>query len=461
MYFGCVRKKRIFLVIFFMICSVTLVGTAGAYGPKITDVTTKGFSVLWTASAGSTPGIIIYTSNAYSTSYTSAQLASQGIEIAVESSSEAQNFGVMKVAVSGLNINTTYYFCPTINGSPIIFKRQVTTEKLYGLYGGAEDIGKDFPANDIVHTSVYKTDGTSAALGAYVVAEIVDNNGTPKTDSPISAAVGDGMPQVYKQYAAVNMNNFFDTGHFPLSVKANGSENIQFTIVRGTQNVADQNDAEDYFVQSPIRINQVTKIGEEKISVPMIAENFYFEKGLNMFSLPCNVGPYASDQLFDNLKSKDGDVIAIYGYNEAWPSKWKITKPGRRGYDGAFDIIIGDGTGCIVQMRENMPTTVGFYGTLESSTINFIPNSLTLVSLPQAAVAYESKDIFEDLINKGANVVAIYGYSEAWPSKWKITKPGRRGYSDSFPIIPGNACIVQIKEINNQTNRIDNWNPIN
>ncbi|MGA1825422.1 MAG: hypothetical protein ACMUIP_12255 [bacterium] len=475
MYYGSARKKRILTVIFFMIFVVALVGPARAFGPQITDVTPKAFSVLWTADFGSTPGIILYESSAYSTPL---NLGAEGILVEKEST----DAGVMKVTVFNLNLNTTYYFCPTINGECINFKRQVTTEKLYGLHGDGADMGKDLTYNDIVHKAVYRKDGKTAALGAYVLAEIVDNNGVVKTDYPISAAVGNGMPGDFEQNAALNMMNLFDKNKFPLSIEGDNTENIKFTIVRGNLDILGQDPAFDYFVEPPIKIDKVTRVvidgenGEEiteKISVPMIVKNFHFVEGLNMFSLPCNIGSYSSANLFEDIKNNGGDVIAIYGYSESWPpagwAGWKITTPGRRPgeYKEPFDINIAAGTGCIVQMGSGDPVEVGFYGDPESSKINFVPDSLTIISLPQVALDYESKDIFEDLKNRGANVIAIYGYSESWPpagvSGWKITTPGRRPgeYKESFPIIAGNACIVQIEEIDNANNRIDGWSPVN
>ena len=179
------------------------------------------------------------------------------------------------------------------------------------------------------------------------------------------------MPEDFKQNAALNMMNLFDKNNFPLSIEGDDTENIKFTIVRGTQDVLGQDPASDYFDEPPIKIGLVTRIGNEKISVPMIVKNFHFVEGLNMFSLPCDVGTYSSADLFEDIKSNGGDVTAIYGYSESWPP---------------------------------------------------------------AGVA-----------------------------GWKITTPGRRAgeYKESFPIIPGKACIVQIEEINNQNNRIDDWYPIN
>ena len=78
MYFGSARKKRILAVIFFMIFSVALVGSVRAFGPQITDVTPKAFSVLWTADPGSTPGIILYESSSYSTQ---SNLEADGISV--------------------------------------------------------------------------------------------------------------------------------------------------------------------------------------------------------------------------------------------------------------------------------------------------------------------------------------------------------------------------------------------
>jgi len=108
------RRLRIrWLSLFFL-----LVLPVAAYGgvPEVnhvmvTDVTTTSFSVIWAANEASTAGLEVYADENGSSQIVDAVITAHPIECGDETiKAAAEDNGVMKVMVTGLEPDTTYYF---------------------------------------------------------------------------------------------------------------------------------------------------------------------------------------------------------------------------------------------------------------------------------------------------------------------------------------------------------------
>jgi hypothetical protein len=194
-------EKRLLITLFvtFSLIFMTQI-PAIAFGPQIVDVTTKAFSVVWTTGGTySSCGINLYTNNTYST-----QKNLDPSQIIIETDPNepgeaGKQYGIAKVTVVGLNVDTPYYFRLKQNGSLLSDNYSVRTAGLRG-FDSTDPNDSDIVSNDIVHKAVYKSNGTSPATGALVLAHIYEASVDPESDPdntksyyPVSAWVGDGM----------------------------------------------------------------------------------------------------------------------------------------------------------------------------------------------------------------------------------------------------------------------------
>lgn len=224
------REKKIQQIsIFLFLLFVTFTGRGIAGVPvvsdiTVTDVTTRSFSVIWSASEPSTSNLRVYDDADGLVQTLGAVITPQPVNdgsAAIQSA--AENNGVMKVRVTGLNPNTTYYF-QTVTTSKstsdvVSFPETaplsgVTTEtrtvrtEISGMY--------EVPfANDLIVFECYLSDGVTPAEGTLLVA------GVEGCDYPVSSFVGDG---VSSPLAYVDLNNLFNTA---------GNENV--TLVGGEE----------------------------------------------------------------------------------------------------------------------------------------------------------------------------------------------------------------------------------
>lgn len=447
--------KAVIIILFIFLASKA--HAKELFGPKIVDVTTKAFSVVWTVSEGTytSCGIKFFTSNSYEIERSDINPSQIIIETDPGYPGEkGKQYGLAKVNVVGLNSNTKYYFKVTQNGVLLDYSGIVVTETLRGL--SSTDPGQsDIVSNDIVHRAVYKSDGTRPALGALVMVDVYAHDANldtdpPLSDYPISAWVGDGMigdeslteynPDniSYKQYAAINMNNLFGRDKFPLSLQGddlstptiNEGEIIRFTIVNGEQDVFGQDPYKHWFI-SYGRVDNVETVNGEKITTAKISASIKFKEGVNPFAFPLAIFPsdYTTENLWNRIEAaegKQGIVKSIYVFEDkTWVKTYKT-----------FDPVLGSqfvnikniqtGKGIFIILNQGMTKEVTFYGKPESVGIDLYADTANVISLPQLPVYYETGNLINDIESSGAgenSIENIWFYDNGWKRTYKINHP--------------------------------------
>lgn len=198
----------------------------------VTDVTTRSFSVVWASSEASLSNLNIYDdadglNPTIGAVITSQPVSSGNTSIAVL----AEDNGVMKVRVTGLIANTTYYFQtitiskstsdvvlnPDINP---LFSVTTETKEVRTLISGVDETPF---TNDLIALDCYLADGVTPAEGTLLVAEVAGG------DYPVSGFVGD---DVAIPYAYVDLNNIFDVLSYE-TMPLYGDESLTLTKFMG------------------------------------------------------------------------------------------------------------------------------------------------------------------------------------------------------------------------------------
>ena len=174
----------------------------------MTDVTTVSFSVIWAASEASTAGLELFEDAAGTIPVTDATVIPHPVnngDVAIKEA--AENNGVMKVMVTGLTYDTTYYFRTLTTSKstadtavyPDTGLLDVTTEvQTVRTYESNGDI---LPfSNDIIIEPCYLEDGVTPATGTLMMATVAGGH------HPITAFVGDGVDS---PNALIDLNNVF------------------------------------------------------------------------------------------------------------------------------------------------------------------------------------------------------------------------------------------------------------
>jgi hypothetical protein len=192
-------KRRLILISFLIFCSGLFCPRwcGAASWPRVTDVTTEAFSVVWLTNKAATCSVNVYSDiqgNKPVTGFTTSN------ESAYRPAA-AEN-GVMKVRVSGLGLGTTYYFQIVCDGGTLVEPasgplRSVRTED-----------SSEYVDNDVLLHRILKSDGSTPALGALLVVSVQG------ADYPVTGWVGDYAPG--PPWAQVNLMNIYSPEHHPL-----------------------------------------------------------------------------------------------------------------------------------------------------------------------------------------------------------------------------------------------------
>ncbi|MBU0992357.1 MAG: hypothetical protein KJ737_07665 [Proteobacteria bacterium] len=175
----------------------------------VTDVTTVSFSVIWASSEASTANLEVYHDEAGTSPVAGTVITAHPVDsgdAAIRTA--AEDNGVMKVRVTGLEPNTTYYFRTVTTSksasvityfpdvSPFI---SVTTESqtVRSMVSGSDEIPF---SNDVIIKDCFLEDGSTPAEGTLLVAT-VDGG-----DYPMTTFVGDGIDP---PSALIDLNNMF------------------------------------------------------------------------------------------------------------------------------------------------------------------------------------------------------------------------------------------------------------
>lgn len=197
----------------------------------VTDVTTVSFSVIWATNEASTASLEVFEDEAGTIPVTAAiephPVESGDATIAAA----AQDNGVMKVRVTGLEAGTMYYFqtiSTSISTNETAYYpgsapfRSVQTElETVRTYTSGTDV---LPfSNDVIIKDCYLEDGTTPAEGSLLIATVKGAN------HPITAFVGDG---VAPPAALIDLNNVFSRD-FSENLDLQSGENLTLVNFRG------------------------------------------------------------------------------------------------------------------------------------------------------------------------------------------------------------------------------------
>ncbi|MFH0729307.1 MAG: hypothetical protein V2B19_23565 [Pseudomonadota bacterium] len=198
----------------------------------VTDVTTVSFSVVWASSEPGTANLAVYRDETGLTPVTEAVVTPHPLlsgNSAIKTS--AEDNGVMKVQVTGLEADTTYYFqtittsksTPDITYGPASapFTAVTTEAETVRTY---QDGGDILPfSNDIITEPCYLEDGVTPADGSLLIATVGGGHYS------ITAFVGDG---VGSPYALIDLNNLFGRDSHQ-NIDLTSGENLTLTNFRG------------------------------------------------------------------------------------------------------------------------------------------------------------------------------------------------------------------------------------
>lgn len=198
----------------------------------VTDVTPTSFSVIWRASEASSPGLNVYSNEDGSASVVNIEIKAHPVYCGNQNIVlTAENNGVMKMQVTGLSPDTTYYY-QTITTSKSTddtvlypasapFPNLITpTNLIRSVLSG--EIRIPF-TNDTLIVESLLPDGITPADGTLVVVQLEDGL------YPITSFVGDCIPE---PFSLIDLNNLFDTAYYETN-RLNGDERIVITKFMG------------------------------------------------------------------------------------------------------------------------------------------------------------------------------------------------------------------------------------
>ena len=195
------RKKYCFIGSLLLVASFLLMGAAAsghAATPSIsnvtaTDVADTQFSVVWASDVACTGTLQIF-SDAGATQEITGSLT---LDYQSDDHAPAEDNGVMKVTVTGLESNTLYYFrIVTISSEGVLVE-----PALGELPSVHTEIESQLVENDVIAHKILQNDGTTPATGGLLLAQLEG------ASYPITGWVGDGVSD--PSYALVDLNNFY------------------------------------------------------------------------------------------------------------------------------------------------------------------------------------------------------------------------------------------------------------
>ena len=235
------NSLRIFILS--LVTTLTLTFTAQADIPvvnnvMVTDVTTVSFSVIWSSSEASTADLDVFQDADGTSPVPDTVVLPHPVNdpaMASTISEAAENNGVMKVMVTGLQPDTTYYFQTittsksttdtTYSPSSAPLTAVTTESETVRTYQNGDDV---LPfSNDIIIEPCYLDDGSTPADGSLLIATVAGGN------NPITAFVGDGVDS---PYALIDLNNVFSREMFE-NLDLEQGENLTLVNFRGINGI--------------------------------------------------------------------------------------------------------------------------------------------------------------------------------------------------------------------------------
>jgi hypothetical protein len=178
----------------------------------VTDVTPKQFCVVWVTSEPASGWLHVFSDPEGTVPALEAVVKSESAE-----HPPAEEIGVMKIRVVGLEANSEYFFqtVTTIKNNKAVYYSPVLgvqTEKASAIV-----------RNDVLVQKV--TIGESDPAPGMLVIASLEN-----ASYPVSAWVGDGVPA---EYAAIDTNNFYDK-QTRVNLELQGGELVNLKVIGGS-----------------------------------------------------------------------------------------------------------------------------------------------------------------------------------------------------------------------------------
>lgn len=176
----------------------------------VTDVTTVSFSVIWASSEASSADLEVFLDENGTTPVPGVVITPYplcGTDSTIKTL--AENNGVMKVRVTGLQANTAYFFRTLTTSKstsdtvayPVSTPLPQVTTKLRTVRSFISGLAEIPFSNDVIIEPCYLEDGSTPAAGTLLIATIEG------AKYPLTAFVGDGVDL---PYALIDLNNVFN-----------------------------------------------------------------------------------------------------------------------------------------------------------------------------------------------------------------------------------------------------------
>ena len=416
-------KKRLrirWLSLFFL-----LVFPVAAYGgmPEVshvmvTDVTTTSFSVIWMASEASTADLEVYADENGDSLIADAIITAHPIESGDDTIKEAaEDNGVMKVRVTDLEPDTTYYFMTITTSKP---PDSITTyypdaEPFMSVTTESETVrtyesgGNIFPfCNDVITESCYLNDGTHA-VGTLLLATLEGGN------YPITAFVGDGVDP---PYAMIDLNNVFSREtHENLDLFQ--GKNLTLLNFRGRLG----NSIVTHDVPEDLSLCEV------KQGAPGLKEVWNF--------VSYQLEPDDTD-LETILAPIIDKVSAVWTYDTEEDKWYKYLKDDEYGVTNLYDIHSLFGYWIVIEDGEEASLKLNG---------NFVTNETIPLYSGWNMIGYRSPEVMDlmDAIQPiSSQVDAIWTYNTESDSWQKYLREDEYGVTDLFYLIPGKAYWIVV-----------------
>jgi len=197
----------------------------------VADITTRSFSVIWNSSEPSTALLDVFDGPDCLTSTAGAVIIPHPVQSGDDIiRTSAENNGIMKVQVTGLEPVTEYCFqtlTTSISTSeetvfPITPIKITTETQIITTYFLDSDI-LSF-TNDILYFPIHAPDQTTPIYGGILVVDVIG-----LSSSPVTGFVGDGIAS---PYALVDLKNLFDRVDME-NINFVGDERVKLLEYRG------------------------------------------------------------------------------------------------------------------------------------------------------------------------------------------------------------------------------------
>jgi hypothetical protein len=377
----------------------------------VSDVTSEGFSVIWQVSEPSTCSLEVYDEMG---------TLLGNLEIVSESAlySPAEDIGVMKVTVSGLEANKTYGFqVLTISKADGLALFTPVYPQVLEVVTETADSVVD---NDPIKQMIYDEDG-SPADGALLVASVTGG------DYPVTAWVGQ---DIAIPWARVDLNRVYsELTHENLQLL--GGEELTLWSFGGQ-------------LGNYVNIEKIPPLtGDDQVALPdasylsrQLGHYLDLKVDLNLVGMPVHLTPaLTSHNLLLYVKDQAGGdasvVENIKRYNRqtgTWQTaSWFLGEP------AGVDFAIKAGEAYLTYMKQDMDDVWFDEGFAHGAAIDLAPG-LNLVCLPAAEqdLEYSSYEMLEDLGDE-TEVSSIRRYdSTGWQTtSWFLGSASGAEYNTS------------------------------